>query len=295
MKIDTDINLKDNDGVRSKKEYESSSRCLELQSKITNANNKCAQLELDIGKKISEIKLLNCKLGFMERDKKKGESEIEVWELKCKDLEIQVLELEKRMSAGMIKTNSNVPEVKAARSSIVRIEARNNANEDKDVSGTPPINMPLKQYADSGEVKGENNCESRSKIRKRLDFDGLQRERKDKIKWKNVWDMFDDFDRRPELCMKAVCALYRRQTPQERSLKKTIDRNGRGFNCDDARRGSELAEFLTGGDPNSNVKKSVEELKEFNPNGVALCREYTTHYPNQLFEIYKNEEDPFFP
>jgi hypothetical protein len=59
-------------------------------------------------------------------------------------------------------------------------------------------------------------------------------------------------------------------------------------------RGSTLAEFLTGGDPGGDVKKSVKELQEYDPKAVQLCRRLATHYSKQLFEIYKNKEDPFF-
>ncbi|KAG8381172.1 hypothetical protein BUALT_Bualt06G0094700 [Buddleja alternifolia] len=678
MTIDMDIDLEDNGGVKLKKEYESCSRCLELQHKITIADGKWALLELDIGKKISEIELLEGKLGSMEREKleiecevrvlkqsneelekivrnggdddddddkvtqlmienkvlecekSKAESEVKVWKAKCKDLEMQVIDLEKRLSTGMMKTSSNLP----ARPSIVQIDIENNANEDKAMSGTPPINTPFKQYIDAGVEKGGHKLESNSRVRKFLDFGGergskknispstpggrppfgpidisdsdddpntahlhsldldrkggdeeettlysgkraylstsrtkrvrrgvanivksesesddddnipicrlgsknllehntdtnlnrnsvndscskdnlnehtprrrlvrvgnrkdkgvlgkysykrtgskkdfgipqtanenvdedeieevdsgsegeslggfivsdsdvsesgsasncddisevdgtgvcsgdsensmaydeimssLRRERKDKmeweyeadmladfgrcpelcmkavcalyrqqtseeqsckatlnlngrgfsqihalrkeitleveqpsdeektscydgrrqnrstprtnpvrrddvlgkcsyakamndkIKWKNVWDMDADFDRFPRLCMKAVCALYRLQTPEERRCKETIDCNGRGLNWDHVHRGIEFAEFLTGGDPNSGVKKSVKEFKVFDPNGVELCRTYATYYRYQLFRIYENEEDPFFP
>lgn len=60
----------------------------------------------------------------------------------------------------------------------------------------------------------------------------LRRARKHK-KWDFEADMLADFGKHPELCMKAVCALYRQQTSVEKSSKSAIVLNGRGFSqCD---------------------------------------------------------------
>ncbi|CAI9768165.1 unnamed protein product [Fraxinus pennsylvanica] len=121
----------------------------------------------------------------------------------------------------------------------------------------------------------------------------FRRARKHK-KWDFEADMLADFGKHPEVCMKAVCALYRQQTSVEKSSKSAIVLNGRGFSQCDAFKGSALGEFLTDGDLQGDVKKSVEELQEYNPRGAELCRKLATHYSKQLFTIYKNEEDPFF-
>ncbi|XP_075484701.1 uncharacterized protein LOC142524548 isoform X2 [Primulina tabacum] len=123
---------------------------------------------------------------------------------------------------------------------------------------------------------------------------GLRRESKHKMKWDFEADMLADFGKNPEICMKAVCALYRQQTSEEKFCKATLNLNGRGFSQCDAYRGSALAEFLTDGEPQSDVKKSVQELLEFNPKGDELCRELANRYSKQLFAIYQNGEDPFF-
>ncbi|GLT38760.1 hypothetical protein SLA2020_129860 [Shorea laevis] len=60
-------------------------------------------------------------------------------------------------------------------------------------------------------------------------------------------------------------------------------------------RGSNLACFLTGDDPSGDVKKSVEKLQEYDPQGVNVCYKLAARYSRQLFEIYKNKEDPYFP
>lgn len=123
---------------------------------------------------------------------------------------------------------------------------------------------------------------------------GLRRESKHKMKWEFEADMLADFGKNPEICMKAVCALYRQQTSEEKSCKATINLNGRGFSQCDAYRGTALAEFLTDSEPQSDVKKSVEELLEFNPKGDELCRELANRYSKQLYAIYQNGEDLFF-
>ncbi|XP_057442850.1 uncharacterized protein LOC130734436 isoform X3 [Lotus japonicus] len=115
------------------------------------------------------------------------------------------------------------------------------------------------------------------------------------MKWEYEGDMLAAFGKDPELCMKAVCSLYRQQTSEEQMSKEAIYQNNRGFSKFDAHRGSALAEFLTDGDPSSGLKKSVEDLQEYDPKAVELCRTLAIRYSKQLYEIYKNNEDPFFP
>lgn len=122
----------------------------------------------------------------------------------------------------------------------------------------------------------------------------FQRSKDHKFRWEFEGDMLSDFGKDPELCMKAVCALYRQQSDEEKLNKETLHGNGRGFSKFDAPRGSKLAEFLIDGDPSGDLKKSVLELQAYNSKGVTLCRKLATHYSKQLFQIYKNKEDPLF-
>ncbi|CAH2068867.1 unnamed protein product [Thlaspi arvense] len=122
----------------------------------------------------------------------------------------------------------------------------------------------------------------------------IRRNRDHKIKWEFEGDMLAAFGKDTALCMRAVCALYRQQTSDEKSNRWTIHSNQRGFNQCDARRGSTLAEFLTDGDPKADVMKSIEELQRFDPRGPDVCRTLATRYSKQLFAIYQNKEDPFF-
>ncbi|CAM8933379.1 unnamed protein product [Rhodiola kirilowii] len=122
----------------------------------------------------------------------------------------------------------------------------------------------------------------------------LRRDKDHKMKWKLEGEMLAAFGKDPELCMKAVCTLYRQQTSDEKQCKGTLHTNGRGFNQIDALRGSKLAEFLTDGNLYGDVKKSVEELEKYYPNGVEVCRDLAKRYSKQLFTIYQNKEDPLF-
>lgn len=122
----------------------------------------------------------------------------------------------------------------------------------------------------------------------------IRRKRNQNSKWEFEADMLASFGKDPEMCMKAVCALYRQQTADEKDCKGTIHFNQRGFSQCDASRGTRLAEFLTDGDQKGDLVKSVEELQAFDRKGVEVCRKLATHYSKQLFEIYLNKEDPFF-
>ncbi|KAL5744774.1 hypothetical protein ACOSP7_027641 [Xanthoceras sorbifolium] len=122
----------------------------------------------------------------------------------------------------------------------------------------------------------------------------IKRSKNQKLAWEFEADMLAAFGKDPELCMKAVCALYRQQTSEEKVSKGTLVNNCRGFNKIDAHRGSILAQFLTDGDSECDLKKSVKELLERDPKGVEKCRTLATRYSKQLFEIYKNKEDPLF-
>ena len=60
-------------------------------------------------------------------------------------------------------------------------------------------------------------------------------------------------------------------------------------------RGSRYARFLTNDDPFGPVKKSVEDLEKYDPSAFEYCRMLTFTYSKQLFDIYVQHEDPYFP
>ncbi|PWA77551.1 hypothetical protein CTI12_AA223350 [Artemisia annua] len=93
-------------------------------------------------------------------------------------------------------------------------------------------------------------------------IDNIRRKKVWNYKWDLQGEMQADFGKDPELCMRAVCALYRQQTEDEKASKGTIHHNERGFSQPDAYRGSKLAEFLMDG--GSDLSKTVEELEIYN-------------------------------
>ncbi|CAD6240615.1 unnamed protein product [Miscanthus lutarioriparius] len=93
--------------------------------------------------------------------------------------------------------------------------------------------------------------------------------RKKKAKeWDYEADMLAAFGEHPELCLKAVCAIYRK--------------------------GSRIAEFLLDGDRVGPLKKTVSDLDEYDRYAFEFCRKVASHYSKQLFAIYQNKEDPYF-
>ncbi|KAL9225371.1 hypothetical protein vseg_001306 [Gypsophila vaccaria] len=123
----------------------------------------------------------------------------------------------------------------------------------------------------------------------------LHRRKDPNSEWALQGDMLSEFAKNPELCMRAVCSLYRRQTAKQMLWMEDIYHVGRGFSKFDARRGTMLGEFLTDGNPSGGLVKTVEEVQAFNCEGLKICRSLAVRYSNQLFEIYNDNEDPFFP
>lgn len=64
----------------------------------------------------------------------------------------------------------------------------------------------------------------------------IQRKRNLKSDWEFEADMLSAFGKDPVLCMKAVCALYRQQTVDEKTIKGALHTNNRGFSKLDALR-----------------------------------------------------------
>ncbi|KAD4585935.1 hypothetical protein E3N88_23536 [Mikania micrantha] len=128
----------------------------------------------------------------------------------------------------------------------------------------------------------------------KVTLEKIGRKKISNFKWDLEGDMLSDFGKDPVLCMRAVCALYRQQTDDEKASKETIHHNERGFSQPDAHRASKLAEFLINGDCNGDLSKTVEELKEYDSKGIKLCMRLAAKYSKQLFSIYQNKEDPYF-
>ncbi|KAF0917042.1 hypothetical protein E2562_016342 [Oryza meyeriana var. granulata] len=118
--------------------------------------------------------------------------------------------------------------------------------------------------------------------------------KKNAKEWKFEAEMLSAFAEHPELCLKAVCALYRKQTEDEQKVKSTIVHNKQGFNQIDALRGSSIAEFLLDGDTFGPLKKTVHDLENYDCYALEFCHKLAAHYSKQLFSIYQNKEDPYF-
>ncbi|XP_021764672.1 uncharacterized protein LOC110729251 [Chenopodium quinoa] len=148
---------------------------------------------------------------------------------------------------------------------------------------------------DGGDDSDDDGDSSDSNLNYEEIISRFKGRRKPNSKWISEADMLSDFGKNPELCMKAVCAIYRQQTNEEKACKASIVNNGRGFSKFDAMRGTYLGEFLTDRVPNGDLVKSVAELQKYYPNGVEECRSLADRYSKQLFNIYENGEDPYFP
>ncbi|PRQ60338.1 hypothetical protein RchiOBHm_Chr1g0380081 [Rosa chinensis] len=148
--------------------------------------------------------------------------------------------------------------------------------------------------SESNDASSESNSVSDDDVNLEEVLSTFQRNKDHNTRWEYEADMLSAFAKDPELCMKAVCALYRQQTSEEKMYREALCSNSRGFSKFDASRGSKLASFLTDGDPYCDLRKTVEELEEHDPKALETCRTFATRYSKQLFEIYKNKEDPLF-
>ncbi|CAI9274499.1 unnamed protein product [Lactuca saligna] len=99
-----------------------------------------------------------------------------------------------------------------------------------------------------------------------------------KGKWRFKSEMLEEFDKDDELCMNAICALHR----QSRTVLPLFDKS----------RITQLALLLINGDPQQKLKKTASEV---NPCDVDECRMLAKKYAAQIFNIFKNKDDPFFP
>ncbi|XP_011073624.1 uncharacterized protein LOC105158540 isoform X1 [Sesamum indicum] len=111
-------------------------------------------------------------------------------------------------------------------------------------------------------------------------------------KWMFKADMLQAFQDDVELCMNAVCALYRQQFFTGKSTHGSSKYGV--FSHIDSISGRVLAEYLIDGDPELRLKKSVSDVKEGRPDVLSKCRKLANIYHEKLFEIYCDRKDPFF-
>ncbi|KAL7122882.1 hypothetical protein ACP275_01G071400 [Erythranthe tilingii] len=100
-------------------------------------------------------------------------------------------------------------------------------------------------------------------------------------KWMCGAHMLEAFEEDEELCMNAVCALYRVSARESLCHFEMM-------------RGRDLAESLIDGDPELRLKKSVSEAKRQFPDAINECRILARSYYEKLYMLYCSGEDRFF-
>ncbi|XP_055828895.1 uncharacterized protein LOC129896929 [Solanum dulcamara] len=217
-----------------------------------------------------------------------GDSEDEVRKLSSRRRLVKLSQCEGKGGGG------NVIEVSDSEGESLGgfIVSSSDVSDDDDISNSDSALQSNSSVAEDSITGSEYISESDSDYGEIISR--IQRHKSDKLEWEFEGDMLSAFGKDPELCMKAVCVLYRQQTSEEQCCKGTIIHNQRGFSQCDAFRGSTLAEFLTDGNRQGDLMKSMKELQAYDPSGIELCITLATRYSKQLFSIYKNKEDPFF-
>ncbi|KAL6530880.1 hypothetical protein OROGR_014740 [Orobanche gracilis] len=107
-------------------------------------------------------------------------------------------------------------------------------------------------------------------------------------------DMLRTFQQDEELCMNAVCALYRQQVAAKKPKGRSNLSDNRGFSPVDSISGCALAEYLIDGDKELKLRKSVSEVRKQRPDAITQCRKLANIYVEKLFAIYCTGEDPLF-
>ncbi|RZC47936.1 hypothetical protein C5167_040875 [Papaver somniferum] len=108
------------------------------------------------------------------------------------------------------------------------------------------------------------------------------------MKWKSEPELLSSFEEDPELCVKAVCALYRQEISEDEISPKGLYIHSDTLRC------TTLAKFLMDEDCKGDLKKSVTELETLDSKAVDDCKKLARRYSMHLFDIYRNRRDPFF-
>ncbi|KAI3848012.1 hypothetical protein MKX03_001124 [Papaver bracteatum] len=225
--------------------------------------------------------------GEKQRDEK-DRKDSHVYECKTKEKVLNVYD------AGSLRLSSegeNVEERKGWGCSEERPSQHGSSSRDHQELSTEPF-VNLVSDDDSVEILGESedsdsSSDSEHSLGALMDMLAMKysNTKEDKeIKWKFEADMISSFEKEPELCMKAVCALYRQQISEGKGL----------LHYSDALRCTTLAKFLMDGDCEGDLNKSVKELEIFDYEGVDDCKRLARRYSTQLFCIYQRRKDPFF-
>ena len=106
-------------------------------------------------------------------------------------------------------------------------------------------------------------------------------------------EIYDLISKNDVAAMRAVCALFRRQTEDEKSAKQTRHLNGRGFSAAHARTGSVLADWMSMGRGDGEYRRSLGGRMVFGGklmNRVDVARHLALAYVGQLTETANRNE-----
>ncbi|KAL8128562.1 hypothetical protein V2J09_017717 [Rumex salicifolius] len=118
-----------------------------------------------------------------------------------------------------------------------------------------------------------------------------------------IWEVEEDllaaFEGDPELCLKAVCALYRQHLlvadpANTTTTTSSPSHSARGFKPGYSNKAVALAEYLVDEDPEVRLRKTVADLEQLDPLAVAECRDIAKQHYKQLFQMHTNNKDPSF-
>ncbi|KAH9621156.1 hypothetical protein KSS87_006343 [Heliosperma pusillum] len=201
----------------------------------------------------------------------------------------------------------HVSGVKRARASSVCEIQKDGDNNSSDGSQNPKLKIKklesvLRETSKCGQPIAKSDCRSDSKsstlhnqkvatIRKCkgnnniLEYMKKRQEHLKKNEVAGVADMVLACQKDPEFCTKAICALFR---------NGLLSSGQKGFEKRDMDRGIALAKYLVDGDPNSDKKKSVDELKQRYPDGLDTCKKLVLVFSDKLFDIFKSNKDNLF-
>lgn len=104
-------------------------------------------------------------------------------------------------------------------------------------------------------------------------------------------DLRSSFEKDPELCMNAICALYRQQISPNISSKGLYFTMSQELSQSDKISIAALGEYLIDEDPENKLRKAVEEVR---PKDHAECKRLAAKYCHQLYQIYLSKKDHLF-
>ncbi|KAM3379855.1 putative protein isoform X2 [Capsicum galapagoense] len=102
-------------------------------------------------------------------------------------------------------------------------------------------------------------------------------------KWLSEYELCSAFEKDPELCLNAVCALYRQQISENKSSYSMSQNDEMSITA--------LGKCLIDGDPENKLRVTMSDvsLKDH-----QKCKRLAIRYCHQLFQIYDSKRDRLF-